>query len=286
MPSSSSSSTPAAPTVVTATTNSMPNMARTLLLNADGSQYQDTSAYAYEYVPPYYRPVALPSELLTVRRALFGSEPDLAGMNYALWQYMRVLHSTEFDEYVYALDPRVTYLHDKSHVDQQYGVTVANGGDALDFTGTPTLGDGSGRMREMWRLVRAHPAYTIVNLRTGRQATHYPTVVDNLTSYMPLTGHTTYMVRVRLAVAGVQTSWHMSYLAAPAAEMGLVMRAAAVGNIGAAAYAYLFPSRMPFTLFKQLWEQHTQLAYKLSGLLLALVYRTQELRTGTQTAVS
>lgn len=285
MPSSSSSTAPA-PTVVAATTNSMPNMARTLLLNADGSQYQDTSAYAYEYVPPYYRPVALPAELLTVRRALFGSEPDMAGMNYTLWQYMRVLHSTEFDEYVYALDSRVTYLNSKSCVAQQYGITVADGGAALDFTGVPALGGGSGRMSDTWRLVRAHPAYTITNLRTGRQATHYPTVVDNLTSYMPLTGYDSYMVRLWLAVAGVQTAWHMAYLAEPSIDMGLVARAAAAANISAAAYAYLFPSRMPYTLFKELWEQHSQLSYKLSGLLLALVYRTQELRTGTQAAAS
>ena len=257
-----------------------PNQARTLLLNVSSNDQPVTTFYGQEYVAPGYAAVPLPSGLQTVRRALFGGDPDMAGLNYAVWQYMRILHSTEFREYVLALDDRITYLSRKSLVDATYGPTVDPNDRALQFAGAPDLGDASGRLVDRWQVTRPTPgSFTILNYRLGRQETYYPTFVDGVSDYMPMVGHTDYSVRVLEGYA-VGSAWQVEYLAAAGPDMDAISRAAQLSKIGVEAYTELFPHRDPYKLFNDLWEHHVLLPYKLSGALLALIYQTEEIRVG------
>lgn len=255
----------------------MINHARTLLLNSDGSKRPAPSFFGEEYVPTTFRPLPMPSELVTIRRALFGSNPDNAGLNYLLWQYMRILHSTEFEDYVIALDSRVTYLHARSLLDAAFGANVAENPEALQFIGTPGLGGTDGRLMESWNITRAGSAYSIRNYRTNVSETHVPAVVDQATELMSMTGHPDFKVRVFLGVAAV-TTWDVEYLARPTTTLDPINRAAQVANIGTEADAFLFPHREPYMTFKSLWEKHAHFPYKLSGVLLALIYLTEEIR--------
>lgn len=255
----------------------MPNMARTLLLNASGANRPGLSFFGEEYIPPYFRPVELSSGLLTVRRALFGTTPDTAGMNYSVWQYMRLLHSTEYAGYVTALDSRITYLNDKSLLDYTYGPSTQPE-TAIEFTGDPGLGGADGRLYASWRLTLSGGSIDVECLSTPRVESFNITVEDGLSSYVPLIPYNDYKARVD-TTAGI-TQWLVSYVSKAGINMGLVKRAEAITKIGAAAYEALFPRRSPYTLFKQLWEQHPHLPYKLSGVLLALIYLTNEARTG------
>ncbi len=99
----------------------MINHARTLLLNRSGdkrpgitaavnSQPESSSFFMEEYVPPLFHPVVLPAALAYAHGLLFGQGADDAYVNFRAAQYMRILHSTEFVDYVLALDPRVTYF--------------------------------------------------------------------------------------------------------------------------------------------------------------------------------
>lgn len=254
------------------------NLARTLLINRPGSEQQDVSFFGYEYVSPTYQQVALTSGLLNARRMLFGGDPDLSGMNYMAWQYMRILHATEFESYVTALDPRITYLNNKSLVDYDYGESVAANANALQFLGTPNLGGASGRLVENWRIERTTPtSFRILNYRSGVAESYSPNIVNNVTDYMTMTGHSGYKVRLFLDNAD-RDAWEVSYLAKPQSEMDPVNRAATLSKLGTESYLELFPYRTPYNLFRELWEKHQELAYKLSGALLALIYRTQEIR--------
>jgi hypothetical protein len=258
----------------------LPNQARTLLLNISSIAQPDATFYGQEYVAPGYSAVTLPSGLQTVRRALFGGDPDMAGLNYTVWQYMRILHSTEFREYVLALDDRITYLNRNSLVDAAYGPTVDPDDGALQFAGTPDLGDASGRLGDRWQITRPTPAsVTILNYRLGRQETYFPAFVGGVSDYIPMVGHTTYIVRI-LEDYAVGTAWQVKYLAEAGIDMDIISRAAQLSKIGAEAYVALFPSREPYKLFKELWEHHILLPYKLSGALLALIYQTEEIRVG------
>ena len=275
---SSSSPAPIVEDIVTATVpGKMPNMARTLLLNLSGGV--DAAEFAYEYIPPYYNAVTLTSGLSTVRRVLFGGDPDISGLNYSVWKYMRILHSTEYADWVTALDSRITYLTDDSLVDAPFGVTVSNNAEALQFTGAPTLGTASGRLRENWTIERVSNAiYRIKNMRSGRTETYTVGLTDGLTDFMTMTGHAGYKVRVQTHLA-TETLWTVKYLSSPGPAMDPVQRRAQAANIGVEAYNELFPAREPYKLFKQLWEQHSLFPYAMSGYLLALIYRTEELRS-------
>lgn len=256
----------------------MPNQARTLLLNTNGNEQPSADFFAQEYVPPYFRTVLLPSGLLNVRRALFGGAPDQAGMNYSIWQYMRILHSTEYAEWVTALDPRITYLSKQSMLDTAFGPSVDRNADALQFTGLPGLGDASGKLQESWTIEQVSAAiYRIMNMSTRRTETHTVSIEDGYTEFMPMTGYADFKVRVQTHLVTVP-SWIVQYLAAPLSGMDTVNRAAQAANIGAEAYAELFPAREPYKLFKALWEKHILFPYKMTGYLLALIYRTEEYR--------
>lgn len=257
----------------------MINHVRTLLLNQDGDKRPDPSFFGEELVPAEYRITNLPSGLQRARTALFGNDPDVAGLNYMLWQYMRILHSTEFVDYVYDLDSRVTYMHDQTLVNYAYGPS-ANNTAALQFSGTPNLGGADGRLQENWQITQLTPTlYTLRNGRTGYETQELVTVIDNLTSYMPIPGQASYLVRICLPLA-TTTAWYITYTATPTFMFDPINRADQANKLGAAALVELFPNRAPFSTFKQLWEKESRFAYKMSGLLLALAYRTEELRLG------
>jgi hypothetical protein len=61
-----------------------------------------------EYIPAY-RAAILPTYLTTARNLLFGSSPDRVFLNFRVQELLSFIHRTELAEFVYALDPRVTY---------------------------------------------------------------------------------------------------------------------------------------------------------------------------------
>jgi len=85
----------------------MINHARTLLLNVDSRTYQ-RETLGEEYIPEYHV-VPLPTYLLTARKVLFGGAPDRVFMNFRAHELLSFIHQTELAEFIYALDPRVTY---------------------------------------------------------------------------------------------------------------------------------------------------------------------------------
>jgi len=258
----------------------MINHARTLLLNRAGSKRPAPSFFGEELVPTAFGPVVLPSELLTVRQVLLGSNPDDAGLNYLLWQYCRILHSTEFEDFVYALDARVTYLHEKTLVDYPFGPVVDNNGDALQFQGTPALGISEGRLQESWKIERLlDTSYRLTNMYTGQISLASVNVTNGVTDFMAIPGHSSY--RVRVFVGAVDTGlWYVIYTAKPQSTLDPITLAGQLNNTSAAVKQALFPAREPFKTFASLWEYESRFAYKISGALLALIYRTEELRVG------
>lgn len=274
MPSSSSDApvTQVAPLVA----NQMPNQARTLLLNQSGANRNDSTFFGEEYVPPYFRPVSLTSGLLTVRSTLFGTNPDAEGLNYSLAQYMRILHSTEYAAYVTELDSRITYLNSDSLVDYPFGPVVSPDDDALYFAGSPNLGGADGKLATSWSVEIIGSQVTITNLQSQRAETTTVVIENGLTEFVPMTDYPGYTVRINTTTDN--SLWIVNYMSKPGAAMSPINRAAQLSRIGTEALVELFPPRDPYKLFKELWEKHTEFSYRLSGALLALVYRTNELR--------
>lgn len=104
----------------------MLNHLRTLLLNEDGSAGLPEGVFAEEHVPAEYRPVLENSAIRKVRNTLFGTRADRSAKNYRLRQIMPLLHSRELEEYVLALDPRISYWppRDTSTYSEQFKVQI------------------------------------------------------------------------------------------------------------------------------------------------------------------
>jgi hypothetical protein len=86
----------------------MINHARTLLLNIAANRTQRSDP-GYEYIPPEFRPITLPTEQATLYRALFGTAPDNYFLAARARELLGYIHETELAQYAERLDPRITY---------------------------------------------------------------------------------------------------------------------------------------------------------------------------------
>lgn len=261
----------------------MINEARTLLLNRSGSSQEAPSFYLQEYVDPLFEPVVLPSYLVRSYGVLVGQGADNAFANFRMWQYMRILHSTEFAEYVYALDTRVTYLNKRSIVDAQYlpvvtPINVLAQGVPLYVQGASNVA-GNNQLLFQWNVEIINGLVVrTTDLRTQKYVDTIVTVENNLTSPIALAGQKSMTIQLgSSAPLPVGAKWTMQTLAQPNFDLSAVISQLKV--IGDDSLYELFGGNTPpYNTFRQLWEREADQHYQLSGYLLAHIYRVNEAR--------
>lgn len=265
----------------------MINHARTLLANIDGAR-ASRGTPGEELIPPAFRQLRLPRSVQAVRRVLFGVDPDREYMNYRLRELMTLLHSTELEEFVLALDPRVTYwpIEDAELFVDGFGVTTTRlhgtEADRIYVTGQPAADDQNGRMVMQWRL-EVMPDEQVNVRRTTRPSDADTTAYEvqaGLSTPTPLSGSG---LTVRFAaVSGA--AWMIRSQARPATELGqltehlrsVVDELLAIDLFGAA------PRGEPQQTFWNLWTRHPHMPYQLGGLLLGTIYRINEMLGGAR----
>jgi hypothetical protein len=261
------------------------NHLRTLLLNVDGNNAPGALYPGEQYVPPAFRARALSPALTVIHRLLFGSNPDRALRNQRLQEYLTCVHTAGLEQFVRALDPRVTYWpFNNSLLEKRLrGATAQRlaGADdqALYFIGTRSATESANQIFFQWRLdvlTSTTVRLTIYSDVPGNSQTSIVdfTVSGNLSSPVRLPG-TDLQVTF---TPGVGTAWLLEVLAPP--RQPLVAVAAdleqALGDVLTAA---LWPAGAPepYHTFANLWNLHDQLPFRLAGLVLALGYRLHEL---------
>jgi len=261
----------------------MINEARTLLLNRDGNARPPATYFLEEYVDPDYRALTLPLCLKSSYSALIGTADD-AYANFRLWQYMKILHSTEFAAYVLALDPRVTYLHDRSIVSTTFTTTYepltpSAAGAELFFAGSVTPSAGAPKLSHTW-LLEAGGALLlrVTDVATGKFADEVLTFTSGLSSLVPLVGEDNFFLRITGTSLPAGAKWLVNAFSAPVGDLSeLESRLKQVPITEA-----FFPQREPFLTFKKLWNSHPFLQYRLSGFLLAHIYGVEGVRLNGQ----
>ena len=308
----------------------MINHARTLLLNVPRSRMH-YSDYGYEYVPPEFRPAQLTNALYTLRQLLFGASPDNYFLNFRVNELLAYIHATELSEYVYRLDPRVTYwprtgkpyfepAGKRVLITQTYGrpqrLNVAGDLQALTAIGKSfnfyTVGlrriteDNVTRLEIDVRYqgkrdsrftvavsnLSAPPVITLpdtkLNLRLNPLAhdSKYDSLLTELDglivveSYDPdaqqFLSDTSQSLIAPLN--GLDAQWLIETKVSPSPAITTVLPA--IELLGEPVYLDIFgvEEAEPYRTFKNLWFDHPLPAYKLSGMVLALIYRTEELR--------
>ena len=264
----------------------MINHARTLLLNVSGSNRPTLGTYAEEYIPSF-SPVNVPTYLTMLNTTLFGVEPDYVFMNYRARELMAVLHSTEFRPYVTDLDDRITYdLQDNTFFDIDFGSTIdvitANNNLSPSIIGTYTADSVRGRMYDTWNVTLGNGSVSAVNNITNKTTADAWSITGNISPAYSLGGSNLSIIFSQTgAPLTASGAWKVTSLTKPSSIAGLETR---LKLLGLEHFISLFSGTEPYKTFKALWETHPQFHYRLTGILLAMIYKTEAYRVGELSA--
>jgi hypothetical protein len=261
----------------------MINHVRTLLLNP-AAPGVSSHYVGDEFVPTGYGQLAIPSKFDRVRKIVFGPAADRYMMNYRLAEIMTLLHTTELEEFVLELDSRVTYWPPTKRgiFDAAFGVTVVSEHSTAGSYATIqeiVQESVSGQLYEEWHVtVGAGSTFTIRrNSKPSSTTTGSFTLTGGLSEGISLQGSN---LLIRLENPSNGDSYLVKSLKRPKHDLAAIAEQLRTG-MGAETQAELFyRTSEPFKTFSNLWFDHDQLAYKFGGLILALVYHLDELRTG------
>ena len=256
-------------------------------MNIDGANNPGPTFFGEEAVPADFRELVYPSFINAIRAQLFGSNPDRSMFNYRLWQLMRFLHSTEdLAQYVTDFDPRVTYV-DSLRTDlfdpESFTPVITQAAGALATLheqAGPAPPDLVGRVFHQY-VVEILSSSTV---RVRQETTPRKESIVNYTFANGLSSRIDLFdsgYGVLLGTDSAGTSWKFEVRNRPTFDLGSI--AASISMIGRTVFLELFglAPEEPFRTFKNLWETNEETVFRLGGLLLALITRSDEVRRGT-----
>lgn len=255
----------------------MINHVRTLLMNVDGNTLMDDTIAA-ELLDPSYRADDLPTALTRVRTILFGVSPDTSMLNYRCRQLLAVLHTSPMVEYVTALDPRITYdFTDPALVALTTfrPVVTKNGqfdGELMLF-GTIAAPDVSGQMRHVFDVTTPTTGDVEITQLTKpmRTASASFEAGDRITL-----ADSGLVMKLTSAASG--QLWHVTGYGRPTRDIGSMIDS--IGRLGEPTLIELFgiTKEEPFRTFREVFHKGRETPLRLAAAVLALAYRTNELR--------
>jgi hypothetical protein len=273
----------------------MINHARTLLANLP---FNDFERIGEEIIDPRFVPKVTTSSsaVTTIRRILFGSNPDAEMINYRCRQFMGLLHASELVSYVTGLDSRITYdLTDaqlfQNSLFQPTVATVASAGATVVFAGgQPNLPDYSGKLLNRWRMrltsISAGPIASVVVTTFGVNTdTNFSPPVDangiSSTVQLPTSTLLAYLAWPENNPLSATTGeWLITARSRPQlsfAELESAARGAGEAVIGLFGRGSSTGYTEPLSTFYSLWQTHPLIEYRFGALLLALVYQMDAL---------
>jgi len=223
---------------------------------------------------------------------------------------MSLPESTPLIEFVTDLDSRISYDVNNlgMFANSNYELTDTDDLFFIDRLGAP---DVVGRSFHKWRIRRLSETLVEVTRQSPQQESviYDYTITDGLSSIIPLPGsEASFRFRggeifdlftltrpqldaltdaqleaLLLNPSPVSAYYRTEGYARPERDLGTI--AATLKESGAPFLLSLFGvgtvagASEPFKTFRNLWNGHPELAYQLGGLLLAIIYRTEETRT-------
>lgn len=268
----------------------MINHARTLLLNifAQSAHAQDAG---YEYISPTFRPVKLPSTIMTIRRILFGPQPDQRFLNLRARELLTYVHETELMHYVYDLDPRITYWpeYQKNMFDYRPALRIDQvSGPARRIATSGDFVATNGRARQQFSLaLTGAPGEHVLEITSSTAPDSRVVVPFSDIKNAPTIAVPETQIKIRLdslvdgtaGDTGATSFWNIAVDANPAPAITTLLPTLEL--LGEPAFLDLFgvAAPEPYNTFKNVWFDHPLPAYRLAGFILAVIYRTEEARS-------
>jgi len=261
----------------------MYNYTRTLLMNVKGEDDYYANQPADELIPSTYTKLQLPSYINTIRGTIFGSTPDRTMLNYRCAQLLTLVESTQLQEYVIAQDSRITYSSYPlqlaadstfSPTVSQYGITDSS--KVLTILGSGNSPDATGICEYDYDITIVAGNLIVNNLRKSTSVSTAIVLTSGLSQVIPLEG-SGYSVRVNSS-SFVGGGWRISGFLRPSVSLSDL--AAELQSLSEPILLQLFgvADVEPYITFKNCWNSHPDFAYRMGGLVLAVSYRTAELR--------
>ncbi len=261
----------------------MYNHIRNLLVNLTGNDSYYDNVPGDELIPSEYFEIEnLPTFLQVARSRIFGAKPDRAMLNYRAAQLLEMISCTELQEYVTATDPRITYEKSGRSLKSGFEPEVVKiGGSATDILtlkNTPIRPDITGRSGYEYHIaIEASPTDTVTVTRRSWPAsteTSDLTITSGLSQEIALTG-SGFKVYVNAATDGA--AWIVKGFIRPSTNLSAIEES--LREIGEPYLLQIFGVKdvEPYLTFKNCWNNHPDLAYRLGGITLAMAYRMGEL---------
>ncbi len=263
------------------------NHARTLLLNIEGGTRSPGPDFlGEELITQNFRKIELPTYLDQIRQFLFGSRPDRAMYNYRAKQLLPLIHATELHEFALRLDNRITYdqareqtLYQPATFLPQINRYSGHTPDTLTLIGQPIVPDAVGQLRFDYDVDILTPTTVEVKRLTPKTFSVIQdfSLTNKLSRPLRLEG-AGYKFFLNTTSPGAQ--WQIGGYFRPQWDIGQLV--AMLDRVGEPVMLQLFglSNDEPWVTFRNLWYDHHSLPYRLGGLLLAMIYRTEEVRVG------
>lgn len=262
----------------------MLNHVRSLLMNLHGEDQAYPETYPGDAViPAEYRKIQLPDYLVQVREQLFGKTPDRTFLNYRVFQYLQLIEGTELREYVSALDPRITYNLNSSDLflSSSFMPSVSGEGSTIEASltvrGKAISPDATGKSNYAYRVYIPDGSTLSVDYYSDQLLTE-----NYMLSYysglspeyaLPLSGY-----RVQLSAGSVGDVWRIQGAYRPTYSVAAILDLAK--HLKEDYLLAVFQGDEPYVTFHNCWNSHPEIAYKLAGLVLAVAYKTEDVRSG------
>jgi len=267
----------------------MINHGRTLLLNRDGSKRHGYGTLGEEFVPATYQRRDIPQYLQTILNTIFGGpEPDHEMMNYRLREIVNLLHTTEVEQFLSDLDDRFTYWPVVNPDLYMYmeGTTVvqtAGTGAELYVIGQVQKTNGQ-RLTDTWRVEILSSSQVSVAKQSppATEDAFFYVITEGVSDVHPLPG-SELSFRFQQAMTG--TVWFVEKLTRPVYDLALlteILSQTVNQDISRKLFGFGTVSE-PYKTFRNLWFNNEQLAFKLGGLLMAVIYRINEVAPPAET---
>ncbi len=245
----------------------MINHARTILLNVSGENNIPSDFYCEEYIPETFRPTRLPRLFQNIWNILYDPQPDRYFLNFMTRRYMSILHSTEFRSYILRLDNRITYDMSRMVLKTNQGTIITPMYGAPDaYTVSAPLS--RNRMNGNWSIRALTDSVEVVD-NIKRLAQVYPVAIVDGRVNIPIIDD--FSLIIVTTTWENYWQWNVSTFYPPQKTLVSV-----VEQLSDLPLADLFANTRNYPEFKNLWDYHNLIPYKLSGLLLSYIYNLNE----------
>lgn len=253
------------------------NHARTLLLNTAPEFLPHIPGE--ELMPPEYSPISLPTYLQTLRAKIFGVAPDKAMLNYRAAGILRIIAATQLQEYITSLDSRLTYDAEAnlfSSQDFSPQIKQTRGTAQLSILGQPIAPDAAGQLNYSFNVESLNNSVTVQRLSLPAITTTEPLVfTDSLSQEIELP-YCGYSFRIS---GSSYSAWRINGLLRPRTSLSQIHTNLLQSGEPLLRQLFGVSAVEPYSTFEQC-QKHPDFAYRLGGFVLAMIYRTEELRNG------